>query len=172
MFLVFIGPVVHIYRYGFVELLWPFLILHKKERARKLRGLKWVNIEEEKNYRWSIFSCQVGPRNTQLRVWYEILKNVGKLCEDPDTQENRWRWRHLLIGSDIEYRFMLSEAITWGCLSVWVKVEILRSAKLTQFHLHCRAVDLHSFFAVPDPVVFLNADLDADPDPEPALQNL
>ena len=67
---------------------------------------------------------------------------------------------------------MLSEAITWGCLSVWVKVEILRSAKLTQFHLHCRAVDLHSFFAVPDPVVFLNADLDADPDPEPALQNL
>ena len=33
-----------------------------------------------------------------------------------------------------------------------------------------RAVDLDSFFADPDQAVFLNADV--DPDPEPALQNL
>ena len=39
-----------------------------------------------------------------------------------------------------------------------------------------RAVDPHSFFADPDPDVFLNADPDpdpdADPDLEPTLQNL
>ena len=34
-----------------------------------------------------------------------------------------------------------------------------------------RAVDPHSFFANPDPDVFLNADPDVDPDPEPILQN-
>ena len=36
------------------------------------------------------------------------------------------------------------------------------------FKEHCRAVDPHSFYADPDPAVFLNA----DPDPGPALPNL
>ena len=35
-----------------------------------------------------------------------------------------------------------------------------------------RAVDPHSFFANPDPDVFLNADPDVDPDPEPILQKI
>ena len=37
-------------------------------------------------------------------------------------------------------------------------------------------MDPHSFYADPDPAVFLNADLDSDPDPDPdpgpAQQNL
>ena len=32
-----------------------------------------------------------------------------------------------------------------------------------------RAVDPHSFYADPDPAVFLNADPDPDPDPDPGL---
>ena len=35
-----------------------------------------------------------------------------------------------------------------------------------------RAVDPHSFYADPDPAVFLNVDPDPDPDPGPVEPNL
>ena len=63
------------------------------------------------------------------------------------------------------------------------KVEIFRSPARTQdtFQLrfglagiintgiiYNRAVDLHSFYADPDPAIFLNVDPDPDPGPGPA----
>ena len=53
-----------------------------------------------------------------------------------------------------------------GCATrIWIRIIPFIDSKLTQ---KIRAVDPHSFYADPDPAVFLNADPDPDPGPGPA----
>ena len=58
------------------------------------------------------------------------------------------------------------EPRAWLTAMNWADFQCCLSATLTTV-LQGRAVDPHSFYADPDPAVFLNADPDPDPDTGP-----